>query len=253
MKKLLSILACLGCGAVPPGYAAVLTGSVNVNPPTSVNLTTDGSLDWAIWNTTSSTALASIGATNAKSGEPSLFSAITPYATTAVATNFVRGVGGATQLYSYTDGISPTSQTNSALGFVANSTLATAGRGVQLSITGDPAQVYRVDIWTVGFAGQGEMRASLNGATPVTLLSEIFGTSGTNKASNLFTFEFQPDSVSDLLNVSFHLRANDIGANGHVGIQAITVTAVPEPAALALTLGGLGLVLMRTRARSREC
>lgn len=243
MKKLFLILVSSLCGIVGSGSAATLVGSVDWDPPTSVNLTTSGLLDWAVWNTTSGTAVASIAATNQKSGSPGLISAITPFSTTVVADNNIRGVGGATELYTYTDGTNPTSITNATQGFVINSTLATAGRGVQLSITGTPGQLYEVNLWTVGFAGQGELRATLNNAAPISLNSEIFGSNGTNKVANLFTLTFMPDSASDVLNISFHLRSNDIGANAHVGIQAITVTAIPEPATAALLLGGLGLLL----------
>jgi hypothetical protein len=225
------------------GYAAILSGVVNIDPASPVTLTSADTLDWSIWNTTASSGVASISATNKRAGGAGLISAITPFATTTVATNFVRGVGGAIEQFSYTDGTNPFSQTNATLGFVANSTLATAGRGVQLSVTGNTAQSYRVDVWTVGFAGQGEMRASLNNASTVILTSEAFGTNGSSKASNLFSFTFTPDSNSDLLSISFHLMSTGIGASGHVGIQAVTVSAiaVPEPTTYAVLLGIGGL------------
>ncbi|MFA6959125.1 MAG: PEP-CTERM sorting domain-containing protein [Opitutaceae bacterium] len=250
MKKSLLVLLASVSAFAGYGYAVVLSGSVNIDPATSATLTSANTLDWAIWNTTSSTAVGSISATNTKSGGGGLISAITPFATTAVSPNNVRGVGGATEQFSYTDGSSPTSQTNATFGFVTNSTLATAGQGVQTSITGNASQLYRVDVWTAGFAGRGEMRASLNGASMVTLFSETFGTDGVNKASNLFSFFFMPDSNSDLLSLSFHLMSSPTpGASAHVGIQAITVSAVPEPATYAMLLGvgGLAFALVKRR------
>jgi hypothetical protein len=233
------------------GYAAILSGVVNIDPASPVTLTSADTLDWSIWNTTASSGVASISATNKRAGGAGLISAITPFATTTVATNFVRGVGGAIEQFSYTDGTNPFSQTNATLGFVANSTLATAGRGVQLSVTGNTAQSYRVDVWTVGFAGQGEMRASLNNASTVILTSEAFGTNGSSKASNLFSFTFTPDSNSDLLSISFHLMSTGIGASGHVGIQAVTVSAiaVPEPTTYAVLLGIGGLAFAMAKRR----
>tara|TARA_R110002050_G_scaffold69452_1_gene150267 strand:+ start:117 stop:875 length:759 start_codon:yes stop_codon:yes gene_type:complete len=251
MKKPFFVLLSAISAWATSGYAAVLVGNVEVNPATSVTFSSGDTVDWAIWDTTDSTAVGSISSTNTQSGGAGLISAITPFSTVSASPNTIRGVGGTTQEFSYSNGTSPTAQSNASLGFVANSTLATAGRGVQLSIIGDPGQLYQVNVWTVGFAGQGEMRASLHNASTVVLSSEAFGSNGVNKASNLFSFEFMPDSISDLLTLSFHLQASGIGANGHVGIQAVTISAVPEPASCVLLLGLGGLTLAFTNRRPR--
>ncbi|MFH1499822.1 MAG: PEP-CTERM sorting domain-containing protein [Verrucomicrobiota bacterium] len=256
MKKSLCMLVGSVSLFASVGHSAILTGSVDINPATSVTLTSDDVIDWAIWNTTSSTAVGSLSATNVQSGGAGLISAITAFSTVGATPNNVRGVGNAAALFSYTDGTSPATLSDTRQGFVANSTLATAGRGVQLSVSGATGQLYKVDVWTVGFAGQGEMRASLDGASQVTLFSEAFGPDGANKASNLFSFEFMPDTDTDLLSISFHLMSAGIGADAHVGIQAVTVTAmpssVPEPStgALLAGLGGLGFAALKRRRRA---
>jgi hypothetical protein len=68
---------------------------------------------------------------------------------------------------------------------------------------------------------------------------------GAFKESNLFTFTFRPDSELDLLNLSFMLDSKSTtngGTNAHVGIQAVTISAVPEPSTSLLLLGA-GVVL----------
>ena len=252
MNKTLTIIALPTC-TLSFSHAATLTGTVNTTPGANTNLTTDGTLDWAVFDNTSNTAVANIGATNTKFESPGLISEITAFSTNGATPNNIRGVSNAAQLFSYTDGTSPTSLTNARQGFVINSTLATAGRGVQLSVGGDLSQLYRVDIWTVGFAGQGELRASLNNAPTVILDSQIFGTNGSDKSSNVFSFEFTPDDDLDFLNISFHLKDNNIGASAHVGIQAVTISAVavPEASTFGLLLGGLTLLFAGSRRQKR--
>lgn len=225
--------------------AAVLTGLSNTNPATGVNLTTTGSLDWAVWTIAgTSGAGPSLAPNNTKSGGPVIFSGITPV---NGGVN-VRGYGSATQTFTYTDGTSPASLTGGTLGLAANSVLDEVGTGVALSITGNPSQTYEINIWTAGYNAIGELTATLDGATPVVLSSRSWGTT---KTPSLFTITFRPDEVTDLLNLSFVL-ATDSGANAHVGIQAISVTAVPEPSAGVLVLGGLAFVVASCRARTRR-
>ena len=83
--------------------------------------------------------------------------------------------------------------------------------------------------------------------------SQIFGTNGSDKSSNVFSFEFTPDDDLDLLNISFHLKDNNIGASAHVGIQAVTISAVavPEASTFGLLLGGLTLLFAGSRRQKR--
>lgn len=223
--------------------AAVLTGSVDSDPPVGVNLTTEGSLDWAIWNTTSSSAVASIAPTNIKDGGPGLIGAISGVGGSS---GSVRGYGGATQTYSYTDGTSPTTLSSATQGFVGNATLDSLGSGVTLTIVGDPFQPLQVDIWTTGFRASGQMTVSLDGASDVILSSSFEST----KTPALFSFVFQPDEITDVLTITY-VVTEDTGSSAHIGIQAVTVSAVPEPGAvLLLGLAGMTLLFFR-RGRRR--
>jgi hypothetical protein len=243
MKKSFLIGVLLSMALVGPGYSAVLTGSVNIDPPLGVNLTTSGSLDWAIWNTTSSTALSERAPTNTKSDGAGLIGDISGLGGSS---GSVRGYGGAEQTYSYTDGVSPETLTDSTQGFVGNATLDSVGAGVTLTIVGDPFQPLRVDIWTTGFRATGELTASLEGAANVVLLSSYEA----DKVPALFSFVFQPDEISDVLTISYIMTV-DAGTSAHVGIQAIAVSAVPEPSAALLLAGGLiAVVVFRRRGQA---
>jgi len=237
-------------------HAASLSGFSNLSPDMDISLTNTGSLDWAIWDANSDTAFAEKVTTNIKSGGPGVISSITAVA----GDGSVRGASDGLQTFTYVDGVSPTSQFNSTIGMTINNSLGSIGPGVQLSVTGDSSLMYQVDIWTTGFRSVGEMTASLNGADDVVLYTDEFGTNGaTAKVGQLFTFYFQPDSNSDLLNLSFVTSAvNASDANfAHVGIQAVAVTVVPEPHTTALLLGASAVVLAvslrRRRASGTSC
>jgi hypothetical protein len=240
MKKspLFAILVALSLTAA--GHAAVLTGSLNATPPASVNLTTAGTVDWAIWNLSSSLSTPRLP-TNYKSGGPRAVSAIS-----AVGGGSIRGYTQVpTELYSYTDGAnSPTTLTNSTQNFAANSDLDTLGRGVSLTITGDPAQLYKVDVWTSGFNATGTLTANLTGATSYS----DFNSYGASKTPALYSFTFQPNSASDLLTIQYVMTA-DLGSSAHVGIQAVTISAIPEPSTLVLLVGALGALASVQRRR----
>jgi MYXO-CTERM domain-containing protein len=128
-----------------------------------------------------------------------------------------------TQTYTYSNGNSPTTLTNSILGGIINSSLS-LNQGVQLNITGNPSQVYTVNIWGTGVNATGTMTATLNGTSPVSLTSQAF----TTRVADQFTFSFQPDSVSDLLNIKFVTTATS-GISPFVGIQAVAIAPAAAP------------------------
>ena len=245
MKKTLLIAASSLLAFASAGFSATLVGSVDSNPAMGVNLTTEGTLDWAIWNSTSSGTTASKAPTNTKVTGLGLISNVTP-----VSGGSVRGASAGTQTFTYVDGTSPTAQTNATFGLALNSQLSTIGAGVHLSITGNPALAYKVNIWTTGFRATGQMTASLAGAADVVLSGDAFAST---KVPELYSFTFQPDLASDTLNIDYVITALpdfDTGS-GHIGFQAVTVSVVPEPTTIAMLLGGLGLLIGFQRARRR--
>lgn len=228
--------------------AVVLTGSVN-HTPGPADLTAQGDLDWAIWNVTSPTSspfgTGSREPTNRMSGGTGQIGDIT-----AVGTNTTwRGSGGTsigTQTFSYTNGTSPSSLANTAQSLVFNSSLDSIGQGVSLTVSGTPGQLTTVYVWGTGYQGQGTLTASLAGASNLELLSQTYGT---GKNPTLFQINFTPEDASDLLILTYALTTDATGGNSHVGIQAVAVSAIPEPSTGLVALLGTGLAVFRRRRR----
>ena len=243
MKIILTTCAAFMAICLNSATGAVLTGSVTQYATADVDLAASGTLDWAIWNTTSSTPVSSLAPTNTKDGGAGLIGDL--FGVGGSAGN-VRGFGGVDDtFYSYTDGTSPETLSNATQGFVGNASLDSLGSGVTLSITGDPLQPLRVDIWTSGFRATGEMTVSLNGVADPVVLTASFGA---DKTPALFSFVFQPDVLSDVLGISF-VMTEDTGSSAHIGIQAVAISPVPEPTVTTLLLGGLAVFALRRRRR----
>jgi hypothetical protein len=211
--------------------------SVNDNVP--VDLTAQGTLDWAYWAPTSATVVnPPVAPTNEKLAGNAIGSLET------IGGGGLRGSASSmtVERYSFIDGTSPTSGTNVSLaGLIFNSQLGTSadGKGFQLSIAGDPSQERIVTLYLGGFQATSNLTLTLNGiALPITD-SQVF-TASNPKNLDVYTVRFRPDSLGDLLSVQYTASGITDATNGHVGLQAVTVAAVPEPgAASLLCLGAL--------------
>jgi len=232
-----AVVLSLGC-SMSASAVALLTGSVNTTPPTSTNLTTAGTLDWAVWGGASSTGSPEKLVLNEKSGGVNAFSSISA----VTLGNNVRGGNASTELFSYTDGVSPTSLTDTPIGLIFTSALDSQGSGVQFTVIGDPMVERQVQIWASGTNGQGFFTASLNGAVPVELESQTYGTT---KTPTLFTINFRPNVVGDVLTVNFVLSSDGAGGSSHVGFTAATLA--PEPGVAGLLMLGVSLAGLRRR------
>jgi hypothetical protein len=243
-------LICLGAalGIALPASGASLTGTVNTAPGTAVNLTNDGSVNWAIWNYSSATDTATVAPSNTKGTPPTSGQAGFISSVTAVTTGNVRGgtVGSAT--FTYSNGATPVNFPAAATGLIFDATLNTTGEGIRLAVTGSTALTYRVNVWATGFDAIGTMTASLAGFSDVVLSSQTYGTGA--KEPTLFSFIFQPTSATDLLNLRYVMTdAGTSNASSHVGIQAVTVSVIPEPSSSMALLGGVGMLACIRRRR----
>jgi hypothetical protein len=231
------------------GATLVLDGVQRISAvvSTPVNLTTQGTLDWAYWAPNTATIVSPlVPPTNEKLGGLLIGGLDT------IGGGGLRGSATATTVerYSFIDGTSPLTGTNASLaGLIFNSQLGTSadGKGLQLSIAGNPAVEQIVTLYLGGFQATANLTLTLNGiALPVTS-TQVFSAANP-KHIDVYTVRFQPDSVNDLLLVQYTASAVVDLTNGHVGLQAVTVSAVPEPgAASLLCLGALAWCHRRRR------
>jgi hypothetical protein len=228
--------------------AAVLSldGITRVNTTSQTNLT-NGNADWAYWAPNTATGQTPpVPPTNRKFGGSIISSMSNVGGTT------LRGSTTAStpEQYTYTDGTSPTSATNASLaGLIFNSDLGSnaPGKGISLTLTGDPTTSNVAKLSFGGFAATGNLTLTLNGATTVVDASQVFPNTSPKQMA-IYTVRYQPDSASDLLTVQWTASNITDATNGHVGAQAVAV-AVPEPGTLSLTAAAGALLLARRRRR----
>ncbi len=237
-----------GSALVSSSDAATLVVDSVVRVPstvsTPVNLTTQGSADWAYWSAGS--ASTTVAPTNAKiSG-----TAIGDLALVGGGTAFQGGAQPTVERYSFTDGTGPASGTNVGVGgLVFNSIIGTNadGKGFILQITGDPLIERTVTLYLGGYGATGNLILDLPNANQYTNGSEIFGATSPKEIS-IFTFRFKPDLLTDKLSIIFSASNITDSVNGHVGIEAVTLAAIPEPGVLALSACGLLFIVRRRRS-----
>jgi hypothetical protein len=234
---------CFGWLLAASATAATLSATVagtSSSGALNADLTATGGIDWALWNDVSSSTVSSFAPTNWKASDPlGLHSvSITPVSVAGQSSsNFVRGSSLTTATtFSYSDGSSPASASSTS-GIVFNGDLNFSNVGIQLQVKGNPTQLLQLDIWAGGFAATGNLTLTLPNATPVTLTSQAYS-STTPKDATLYTVFYQPDSASDLLTIAY--TSTNTSTSGHVGIQAVSISAVPEPATGILLIGALG-------------
>jgi hypothetical protein len=240
----------MAIAADAPAAVLVLDSAVRVDTlvTTPVNLTTQGSSDWAYWAPAAATALTPpVAPTDDKLGA-SIISGLNIVGGTSL-----RGSATAatTERYTWTDGTNPTTGTNASLaGLIFNSDLGTSasGKGLSLTITGDPAVSRTVNLYLGGFAATGNLLVTLNGATSITDTTQVFANSSP-KQMVVYTLHFQPNSVSDLLSVQWTASGITDITNGHVGAQAVAVS-VPEPGTIGFAFVGFAGLLARRRPRA---
>lgn len=241
-RAFLSAIALAMCAA-PSVQAALLAldgvQRISAIVSTPVNLTAQGGIDWAYWAPNTATVVAPLVApTNDKLGGLAIGNL------DIVGGTGLRGsaTSSTDERYSFTDGSVTASGTNQSLaGLIFNGLTGTSavGNGLKFSISGDPSQERLVTLYLGGFASTSSLNVSLNGvAIPITD-SQVFPNSSP-KQIDVYTLRFQPNSASDQLLVQYTASAVTDVTNGHVGLQAVTVAVVPEPATAAfLLLGGV--------------
>ncbi len=255
---LLSIFAC--AFSLTPLQAATLTNTttsaVSTLPTPNVDLSAIGTLNWAAWDTDSGSTT-SIAPTQVKAAGVGTVSSITESGT---ASSTVRGSTNRTSsVDTFTWTTSDESSNTAApvdgiLIGAFNTNLDHSDAGVQFNITDLAAltggQYYEINIFTSAFRAQGILNASIVG-DPGSLISQNGIYHGASKYTEYHTIAYNPDSISDSLNIAYDVLVEGTSGgetSSHISIQAVAYSIVPEPSTFALLLiFGLGSLGLRRR------
>lgn len=72
---------------------------------------------------------------------------------------------------------------------------------------------------------------------------------GESKKTDVFQFSYTPDSNSDTINFTYLHTPNTTGkSSSHSALQAVTISVIPEPSSVFLTLAG-GITALGFRRR----
>lgn len=236
--------------AIASAYALTLTssGAATLTNITSngvaigdVDLTEVGTTNWAAWDVRVSSTSSSIAPTQFKESGNGTISSISPFGDSAVR--------GTTSYSIYTDTFTwttPDENSNTAapsdgrLSGIFNSNLDTIGNGVSFNITDlatlTGGQYYQINVYTSTFRGTGKFNADINGGTAITQLGLEHDTT---KNTDYFSIAYNPDDISDSLNISYELFSKTTAGSSHTVIQAVGISIVPEPSCYALIAGAL--------------
>lgn len=231
--------------------AATLTGTVTGASNTSTTLPSGANTDWGYWIKSETAVPGPLNATNTSSTGTRTFS-VSTFNGGSLRGPSNPSTGSPLHLISFDNGEDPVSASDLKPTGLFNSQLgsggATAGAGLQLSVTGMATQSL-INLWLFNYGAAGEVEVFLNGSETALYTTPIaFNGNGTGgKATTLLSLNFTPDSESDSLLIRYRMTSASDTTSGHVGLQTITIAPVPEPTAAALL--GLGAAVFGLRRR----
>ncbi|WAC21782.1 PEP-CTERM sorting domain-containing protein [Luteolibacter sp. SL250] len=249
------------CGTV---HGATVTGSYTIAPndaSTPPHVMPSGpDTDWAYWTRGNGLTSGPLAATNSSFTGPRNFELST------LNGGSLRGpanttTGAPVSFFTYDNGTSPTEPDagtsttyrptgifNSQLGPNGTGTSNPSGAGIQTTLSGFPSQSL-ISVWVYNFSAQGTFEVFINGTLSYTETVAIPSANPSDgKAAYLFSLNFTPDTTTDEVNIRYRMTDRlSTDANAHVGLQAITISPIPEPASLAMLLLGTGTLGFRRR------
>lgn len=208
--------------------AATLSGSFTPLPPTIVDLTAEGTLDWAHWG------LVTEWSQNHRYGMPRQINS--SFVTDAYFTDGPYLLDGGTTAFSWTNG-SPSrtvGTTTNGASIFGDKLPGNTPTGFQLRCLADTAP-RRLKVYVATSGAQATFSASLSGASTYTDHS-LNGATG--PLNGVYTLSFQAGYPGQTLMVS--LTSTD--TSGYITLQAATLTGTDAPPEVAITAPADGAV-----------
>ena len=209
--------------------AGSLSGTENPIPP-SVNLTTEGTSDWAHWGLNVATDF------NHKATGGSQISNVTLIGANSTKARF----NDSTSTYSWTGGTPTASATNTPTGIYINNATG-PGRGFQFTAPADTTQ-RTLEIFLGEFDASGTLEATLSDGSAATFTNTLPGAAG-QTVQGMYTLNYAANSPSQTLTVKWTETADFGDDNVTIQAAALKVAAVPEPATLGAIFGGAVLLI----------
>jgi Ig-like domain from next to BRCA1 gene len=198
-----------------PASNGSLTGAVTgVSSGGIVNLTTEGTQDWANWGLTSAASF------DHKAGVAQQISNYSVLGVSAVS-NF----GDLTYTHTWTDG-QPDASGSATTGVYVS---GAAGNGFQVTAPADTA-TRTLKLYVGAWNAQGQLQAQLSDGSAATYVdTSVNATSGT--LNYVYTISYKAASAGQTLTVSFTLLSNYNSPYGNVTLQAATLAGAASAGA----------------------
>ena len=192
--------------------AASLSG-VNAASPGSVNLSTEGTTDWAHWGLTNAASF------DHKAAVTPQISNFTQLGTTAA--NRFQAPTGARVAYTWTGGTPTASATNTTTGLYINGTI---GNGFSLSVPANTT-TKTLRLYVGSWFAQGRLQATLSDGSAAQYVTFVDAPSGL--VDRLITLNFSAASAGQTLNIQYTMFT-DYGS-GNVTLSAATLVSAGSP------------------------
>lgn len=177
-----------------------------------VNLTTEGTLDWAHWGIGDSQVF------NHKIGVTQQISNIT-----YIGTSTVNWLSDNPTTFNWTDGTPTATATNTATGIATNS----VGNGFELSVPAD-TNLKTLRLYVGAWYARGRLEATLSdGSAPVFVDTSVNGDAGT--VNGIYTISYSAASSGERLRIRYVVATDYFAPYGNITLEAATLVSGGNP------------------------
>jgi len=184
-----------------------ISSSLSTSPPSSVDLTTEGVLDWAHWGLTGPTAF------NHKGNVTQQISNVTN-----IGTGTVGWFADSSTTCSWTDGTPTLTASNTALGINVNGAV---GNGFEITVPAD-TNLRTLNVYLGVWYAQGKLEASLSDGSAPTYVDTGLNNNG-GGTFGFYTINFKAGSVAQTVKVRFTMLNQYFSPNGNLAWRAATL------------------------------